>query len=88
MKRFQYSVGQVEPDGVDNSQVVVPVRLALRVDDTDIDLVTLNRDGSVDQLVLTIESDGTFYRHSNGNFAGEASEENPRNQLVLDCEYS
>jgi len=84
--RFQYSVGERGQRRSAEERAVVPVRLALQEDDGDIDLVTLNEDGTVDRLVLTVEPDGTFYRHAGGNFAGHATEENPRNQLVLDKE--
>ena len=86
--RFAYTImSSVEEEEVDSGETPTPLTLSLQPSDeaeNGVDLVVLDSDGDIELYVLTLNEDGTFFRHEDGNFAGEHSEANPNNLLVLD----
>ena len=82
MTKFKF----ILEDDYDDDKVK-KVRLALRPSKSTsggVDLVTLTEDGKDTKLfVLTINPDGTFYRHHGGNFdTGSAYQKNPHNKIA------
>jgi uncharacterized Rossmann fold enzyme len=81
MAKIKFTLGYT-PEDEENT---LEVRLALQPseDEGAVDLVALDHDGDVEQYVMTFKNDGTYFRHSHGNYVTSTeTDENPHNFLV------